>query len=168
MTTDSMPSSSVNQPALKSCRRHEIASWIFQILAAVILLQTLFFKFTGAPESKFIFTTLGLEPWGRLGTGVTELIAVGLLLYRRLAAWGGVMAAGLMSGALVSHFTRLGIVVQEDGGLLFCLAVVVFGSGLIVAWLRRHQLPLPRLLLRSLPEPSCAVKPIDADAKGQG
>jgi hypothetical protein len=145
---------------MKSCRRHEIASWIFQILAAVILVQTLYFKFTGAPESKFIFTTLGIEPWGRLGTGVAELVAASLLLYRRFAAFGGVMAAGLMSGAIFSHFTRLGIVVQEDGGLLFCLAVVVFGSGLIVAWLRRQQLPLPGFIVRHLPGPSCAMQPV--------
>jgi len=126
-------------PAL--CLRHEIVSWAFQVVAAAILLQTLFFKFTGAPESRFIFTTLGIEPWGRIGTGVAELIAAGLLLYRPRSVFGGLMASGLMAGAIFSHLTRLGIEVQGDGGLLFGLAVTVFGSGLIVAWLRRRLLP---------------------------
>lgn len=129
------------------CLRHEIISWTFQALAAAILLQTLYFKFTGAPESKFIFATLGIEPWGRFGTGVAELIAAGLLLYRRWSAFGGLMATGLMTGAIISHLTKLGIAVQGDGGLLFGLAVTVFGSGLIVAWLRRSQLPIPEWVL---------------------
>lgn len=132
------------------CVRHEVVSWTFQALAAAILLQTLYFKFTGAPESKFIFSTLGIEPWGRFGTGVAELIAVVLLMYRRSSALGGLMAAGLMAGAIFSHLTRLGIAVEGDGGLLFALAVTVFGSGLIVAWLRRSQLPIPAQVLDRL------------------
>jgi len=129
------------------CLRHEIVSWTFQALAAAILLQTLYFKFNGAPESVFIFATLGIEPWGRIGTGVAELIAAVMLLYRRWSAFGGVMATGLMAGAIFSHLTKLGIVVQGDGGLLFGLAVTVFGSGLIVTWLRRSQLPIPAWVL---------------------
>ncbi len=135
------------------CLRHEIVSWTFQALAAALLLQTLYFKFTGAPESKFIFATLGIEPWGRIGTGVAELIAAVLLLYRRWSAFGGLMATGLMAGAIFSHLTKLGIVVQGDGGLLFGLAVTVFGSGLIVGWLRRSQLPIPEWV----PDRVCAV-----------
>ncbi len=133
------------------CLRHEIVSWAFQVVGAAILLQTLFFKFTGAPESKFIFTTLGIEPWGRIGTGVAELIAAALLLYRPWSAYGGLMATGLMTGAIFSHLTRLGIEVQGDGGLLFGLAVTVFGSGLIVGWLRRHQLKVPAFIRQRLP-----------------
>ncbi len=132
------------------CLRHEIVSWTFQVVAAVILLQTLFFKFTGAPESRFIFTTLGIEPWGRIGTGLAELIAAGLLLYRPWSVFGGLMAAGLMAGAIFSHLVRLGIEVQGDGGLLFGLAVTVFGSGLIVGWLRRGQVRIPGWILERL------------------
>jgi hypothetical protein len=66
-------------------RAANISSWVGQITAAVILGQTLFFKFTGAPESKYIFTTLGIEPWGRIGTGILELITVVLLLSPRTA-----------------------------------------------------------------------------------
>lgn len=132
------------------CKRHAAVSWSFQILAAVILAQTLFFKFTGAPESIFIFSTLGVEPWGRIGTGVLELIAVGLLLIPRGATYGALMAAGLMSGAIFSHITKLGIVVQDDGGLLFSLAVTVFGSSLVILWLRRLQLPVLGSMISNL------------------
>ncbi len=119
-----------------------IISWICQLAAAAILGQTLFFKFTGAPESKYIFSTLGAEPWGRIGTGVMELIAVGLLLYPRTPAIGAVLAVGLMGGAIMSHLTKLGIVVQNDGGLLFKLALTVMVASLVVLFLRRRELPV--------------------------
>src|SRR4051812_49421600 len=102
-----------------------VLSWICRFVAAVILLQTLFFKFTGAPESIYIFTKVGLEPAGRYGTGVVELIAAVLLLFQCHAWLGALLAAGVMSGAIASHLTVLGIVVQNDGGLLFCLALTV-------------------------------------------
>ncbi len=117
-------------------------SWAAQIVAAVILLQTLFFKFTGAPESVYIFTTLGLEPWGRIGSGIVELIASALLLFPASAAVGGLLGLGVMAGALVSHLTRLGIEVQGDGGLLFGLACLVTLCCLVVVWLRRRSLPV--------------------------
>jgi putative oxidoreductase len=114
--------------------------WMVRLVAAVILLQTLFFKFTGAPESVYIFTTLGAEPWGRFGSGVAELIASGLLLWSGTAGFGGVLAMGLMAGAIGSHLTRLGIEVQGDGGLHFALACVVFLCGAATAWLHRDGL----------------------------
>jgi putative oxidoreductase len=114
--------------------------WIVRLAAAVILLQTLFFKFTGAPESVYIFTTLGAEPWGRIGSGIAELIASGLLLWTGTAGFGGVLAMALMAGAIGSHLTRLGIEVQGDGGLLFALACVVFLCGAATAWLHRDGL----------------------------
>lgn len=119
-----------------------VTSWTCQLVAAVILGQTLFFKFTGAPESRYIFTTLGVEPWGRLGTGALELVAVALLLYPRTPALGAVLALGLMSGAVLSHLTRLGIEVQGDGGLLFGLALTTLAAAVVVAVLRRRELPL--------------------------
>jgi putative oxidoreductase len=122
-------------------------SWACQIIAAVILLQTLYFKFTGAPESVYIFTTLGLEPWGRIGSGVVELIAATLLLIPATAGIGAVIALGVITGAIVSHLTRLGLVVQNDGGLLFGLAVTVFMCSAVVAWLRRDQIPIVRNFL---------------------
>ncbi len=121
-------------------------AWSAQIVAAVILGQTLFFKFSGAPESVHIFETLGAEPWGRIASGVVELIAVALLLAPRTAAIGGVLAMGVMAGAIGSHLTQLGVEIvvdgESDGGLLFALALVTFVAGALVAWLRRAQLPL--------------------------
>ena len=118
-------------------------SWAAQLIVAVILLQTLYFKFTGAPESVHIFETLGLEPIGRIGSGVAELVASILLLIPSTAAVGGLLAAGVMVGAIGSHlFTPLGIDVQGDGGLLFGMAVTVFVLSLLVAYLRRRDLPV--------------------------
>jgi uncharacterized membrane protein YphA (DoxX/SURF4 family) len=96
-----------------------------RIAAAVILLQTLFFKFTGAPESVYIFSTLGVEPWGRIASGVAELIAAVLLLWPRYSWAGAGLAIGIMLGAVVSHLAVLGISIMDDGGLLFGLACAV-------------------------------------------
>lgn len=117
-------------------------AWGAQLLAAAILAQTLFFKFTAAEESVYIFTTLGLEPWGRIGSGVAELVAVLLLLRARTAALGALLSAGVIAGALQAHLTKLGIDVQGDGGLLFGLAVVTFVASLVVLFLRRRQIPI--------------------------
>ena len=117
-------------------------SWIFRIAAAAILLQTLYFKFTGAPESVYIFTKVGLEPWGRYASGVVELFAAVLLLFPRTAWAGALLAAGVMAGAIGSHLTKLGIVVQDDGGLLFALGLAVFISALVTLFIHRRQIPL--------------------------
>ena len=118
-----------------------IISWLCRITAAVILLQTLFFKFTGAPESVYIFTKVGIEPWGRYGTGIVELIAAVLLLSRCHAWLGALIAMGVISGAIVSHLTVLGIEVQGDHGLLFALAVTVLVTGTVTVFLHRRQIP---------------------------
>ena len=117
-------------------------SWVLQIAVAVILLQTLFFKFTGAPESVYIFTTVGAEPWGRYGSGVMELIAAALLLIPGYAAIGALLSLGVGVGAVFSHLTVLGIDVQGDGGLLFGLACVVLVGSAIVLAIRRRELPI--------------------------
>ena len=118
-----------------------VVSWICRIAAAVILLQTLYFKFTGAPESVYIFTKVGLEPWGRYTSGVAELFAALLLLFPRTAWLGAFIAAGVMIGAIGSHLTKLGIVVKNDGGLLFALALAVFISALVTLFIHRRQIP---------------------------
>src|SRR5437879_2164268 len=119
-----------------------IASWALRLIAAVILLQTLFFKFTAAPESVYIFTKVGAEPWGRLGSGVVELIAAVLILTPRFTWLGSVLAAGVMAGAILSHLTILGIEVQGDKGLLFALALLVFVASAIYLVLHRNAIPL--------------------------
>lgn len=117
-----------------------IFPWILRIVAAVILLQTLFFKFTAAEESVYIFSTLGMEPWGRIGTGIVELIASVLILIPVLTAFGAALGMGVMAGALFFHLTKLGIVVKNDSGQLFLYAVLVFVSCTILLWLYRGQL----------------------------
>ena len=117
-----------------------IIYWILRLVAAIILLQTLFFKFSAAEESVYIFSTLGMEPWGRIGTGVVELIASILLLIPSTTAFGALLGAGVMSGAIISHLTKLGIVVQDDHGLLFIYALLVFSSCLILVYSFRQQL----------------------------
>jgi uncharacterized membrane protein YphA (DoxX/SURF4 family) len=122
-------------------RVQAVISWICRIVAAVILLQTLFFKFTAAPESVYIFTKVGAEPWGRIGSGVVELIAAILLIIPRTTWMGAVLAMGVMAGAIVSHLTILGIEVQGDGGLLFALALAVFVTSAVVLFIHRRAVP---------------------------
>lgn len=117
-------------------------SWIAQVVSAVILGQTLFFKFAGAEESIALFETLGAEPWGRYGTGFAELIAVFLLLVPRTAAMGAALSAGLMVGAVGSHLGPLGIEWYDDGGFLFALAVTTLVCSSLVVLLRRAELPI--------------------------
>lgn len=127
---------------MKLCQTKVILSWLLQLITAAILAQTLFFKFTGAEESKYIFSTLGIEPWGRIGTGFAEIIAVVLILTPRTVTLGALMSLGLISGAIFSHLTKLGIVVKDDGGLLFALAVAVFLFSSAILWIRRNQIPV--------------------------
>jgi hypothetical protein len=117
-------------------------SWTLQVAVAAILAQTLFFKFTAAPESVYIFSTLGLEPWGRIASGAAELVAVVLLLVPATAALGALLAAAVIAGALGAHLTKLGIEVQGDGGLLFALACAVMAGSLAIVWVRRRALPI--------------------------
>jgi hypothetical protein len=137
------------------CKAHTIASWILQITAAAILAQTLFFKFSGAEESRFIFTTLGAEPWGRVASGCVELLAVILLLAPRTVTLGALLALGVMTGAIGSHLTKLGIVVRNDGGLLFALALTVFACSAVVLVLRRREIPVIGSLFMPMHEVGC-------------
>ncbi len=122
-------------------------SWLLRLIAAAILLQTLFFKFTGARESVYIFSKLGLEPWGRLGTGLAELAAGILLLVPRTAPYGALLSLGIISGAIASHLAVLGIALPEAGdrGELFGLAVVVFLCSVGILLMHRQDLAVPRL-----------------------
>ena len=123
-------------------KRNKIISWIGQIIAAVILSQSLFFKLSGAPEAVHIFTVLGVEPWGRIGIAVFELATVIMLLTPRGAATGAVLAIGLMIGAVGSHLFVLGVDLQGDGGTLFAMAWVVLAAASAVAWVRRGSIPV--------------------------
>ena len=115
-------------------------SWTAQILAALILGQTLFFKFTGAAESVELFTKLGVEPYGRYFTGTMELIAVILLLSPRRAWMGALLGIGLMLGAIGSHILVLGIMSMGDGGYLFFLAIITLICCLTVAYIHKNDI----------------------------
>lgn len=128
----------------------KIVSWVLRIAAAVILLQTLYFKFTGQPESVELFTKLGVEPWGRVGTGIIELIASILLLVPSTVFIGAFLGIGLMLGAIASHLTIIGIQSQGDGGQLFMLAVIVLICCTAIAIIHHKQgvLLVKRILRR--------------------
>jgi len=134
---------------MKSWNVSVVASWALQLVVAVILLQTLFFKFTGAAESVYIFSTLGVEPWGRIGSGIVELIAAILLLVPATVTVGAALALVVIVGAIFSHLTVLGIEVQGDGGLLFVLALTVFIGSAAILVLRRSEIPVIGMWLSS-------------------
>lgn len=121
-----------------------IISWILRLAVAIILFQTLFFKFTGAEESVYIFEQVGLGDFGRIGSGIVELIAGILILIPRTVWAGALLALGTISGAIFFHLTSLGIEVKGDGGTLFYLALVVFIGSAIVLYLHRNQIPLKK------------------------
>jgi DoxX-like family len=125
-----------------------IILWIARGIAAIIMLQTLYFKFSGAEESIYIFTTVGMEPWGRVGSGVAELIASLLILIPRTSVYGAVVGAGVMAGAIASHLFILGLEVMGDGGQLFIYACLVMISCLFIIWVDKER------LLRLLPKSS--------------
>ena len=110
------------------------------VITAVILLQTLYFKFTAQPESVYIFSKLGLEPYGRIGSGILELITSILLLLPKTRVYGSVLGIGVISGAILSHLFVLGIEVQNDGGTLFLLALAVFICCLYILIIERDTL----------------------------
>ncbi len=103
-----------------------VFSWIIRLVVAVILVQTLYFKFTASEESVYIFTALGIEPYGRIGTGIAELITAILILIPRTSLLGAIMGCGVMIGAIFTHILILGIEVKNDGGTLFILALITF------------------------------------------
>jgi len=115
-----------------------IVAWVLRLLAAFIMLQTLYFKFTGHEQSVRLFTELGMEPWGRIGTGIFELIASILILYPRTTGWGAGLGAGLMAGALFFHVTKLGLKFDGDYGL-FTMAMIAFVACLLLLFIFRNQ-----------------------------
>lgn len=128
--------------SLKKPSLHTLLIWAARIIAAVILLQTLFFKFSAAPESVYIFSKLGVEPWGRIGSGVVELIAAGLILIPQATWLGALLGLGVMTGAIAAHLFILGIPVMGDSGQLFIYACIVWLCCAWLVWLNRHKIPV--------------------------
>ena len=121
--------------------KNPILTWIIKLTAVIILLQTLYFKFTGASESVYIFSTLGIEPFGRISSGIVELIASILILIPRTTLLGALMALGTMLGAIFSHVFVLGIVVQNDGGTLFTLAIITLLCCFLMIFRNKERIP---------------------------
>ena len=115
----------------------KLISTVAAVIAAIIMLQTLFFKFSASTESVYIFTTLGIEPYGRIGSGIVELIASILLLIPRTRVFGAVLGLGVMVGAIFSHLTILGLEVMDDHGQLFLYALIVFLCCIVDLWIER-------------------------------
>jgi hypothetical protein len=131
----------INYPVkIMAAKFTTIGLWMLRIVAALIMLQTLYFKFSASDESVYIFSRLGMEPWGRIGTGILELIASMLILYPKTTSIGALIAMGLMGGAIWFHLTKLGIPVKNDGGQLFIYALLVFVSSGILLFTYRHAL----------------------------
>lgn len=121
---------------------HKSLILILRITVALILIQTLRFKFTAHPDSVYIFTKVGLEPYGRIGIGVLELIAAILILIPKTIWAGALLTIGLISGAIMMHLTQLGIEINNDGGLLFCMADVILILSLIILFNQRKNIPI--------------------------
>lgn len=117
-----------------------IIAWVLRLIAAIILLQTLYFKFTASEESVYIFSTIGMEPWGRVGSGVFELIAALLILFPKTTWLGALLGIAVMSGAIFFHLTKLGLVVKNDGGQLFIYALLVFISCLALLIIYKNEI----------------------------
>jgi hypothetical protein len=128
---------------MEHSRAFIITSWALRLIVALILLQTLFFKFSAAKESVYIFSTLGMEPWGRIGSGIFELIASVLLLVPSTVPIGAAMAVAATGSAVYFHLTRLGIALTPvgDHGELFSLAIVVTVCSIVVLLMHREEVP---------------------------
>lgn len=121
--------------------KNAVFIWIVKLTAVIILVQTLFFKFTGAEESVYIFQTLGIEPYGRIGSGVVELLASIFILIPRTTLLGAILGLGTMTGALFSHIFILGIEVKDDGGTLFALAIITLICCLVIVYNQKNKIP---------------------------
>lgn len=129
------------EPADTFTRRQKFVIWVCSLVAAGIMIETLFFKFTAAPESVYIFRKMGTEPWMRWVQGIWELLASIGLLWPRMRWAGGILTTGAMAAAILSHLTWLGFSVQNDHGLLFGMALVTFTCGSTVMMMYREHIP---------------------------
>ena len=121
-------------------RATTIIAWIAQVLAAAILITAASSKLTSAPDAIALFSTLGVEPWGRFALGSVELLTAALLLFPRTAGIGGLFGIVLMTGAIATHLFKIGVMYGGDPSL-FIMAVLVFLSSAITVYLRRPRMP---------------------------
>jgi len=112
---------------------------VLRIIVAIILIQTLRFKFTGHPDSVYIFSKVGLEPYGRIAIGIAELIAGILILIPKTVWIGATLTLGVIGGAIFMHITKLGVEINDDGGILFITAMLTFILSAIILWIKRKE-----------------------------
>ena len=116
--------------------------FILQLIIAISHLQTLRFKFTAHHDSVYIFSQLNLEPYGRIGIGIFELIIAILILIPKTKIIAGMLSIAVITGAIVSHLGPLGVEVQNDNGILFYFALFVLASTLLFLWLQKEEVKL--------------------------
>lgn len=121
-----------------------LLSFVLRIAISLIYLQTLYFKFTGHPDSVYIFSKLGLEPYGRIGVGVIELIVSILLLINKTKLLSIIVSLSIITGAIASHLLVIGITIKEDDGGLFTLAIIIFTLNIVLIYL--HKTDFSRFL----------------------
>ncbi|WP_246052127.1 DoxX family protein [Leptospira idonii] len=120
-----------------------ISRWV----SSLILLATLYFKLSGAEESVFIFSTLGMEPWGRYLSAGVELFAAVFLILPSFVWLGALISLNVIAGAVISHLIFLGVEVMGDRGLLFFLACVVLFSSVYLTYMERNKIPFVKQYL---------------------
>ena len=120
---------------------HKYIFLTLRLIVAAILIQTLRFKFTAHPDSVLIFETVGLEPYGRIAIGILELIAGILLLIPKTIWLGATLTIGVIGGAIFMHLTKLGVEINNDGGILFFTAVVTVIISIIILYISRNKIP---------------------------
>ncbi|TWO30883.1 DoxX family protein [Seonamhaeicola sediminis] len=111
-----------------------------RLIVAIILLQTLRFKFTAHPDSVYIFSKVGLEPLGRIIIGILELIAGVLLLIPKTVWVGATLSLVIIGGAIIIHFTKLGIEINNDGGTLFATAIITFLLSAMILFIHKKDI----------------------------
>ncbi|WNH09693.1 DoxX family membrane protein [Thalassobellus suaedae] len=115
--------------------------FILRIIVAAILIQTLRFKFTAHPDSVYIFKKMGLEPYGRIGIGILELIAGFLLLIPKTVWLGALLTLSVIGGAILMHLTILGMEINNDNGILFTTAIVTFLLAFKILYIYKKDIP---------------------------
>ncbi|WP_425389463.1 DoxX family protein [Ekhidna sp.] len=112
------------RPIFHSFKTKDLVHIIPRLIVAIILAQTLPFKFSGSEESVWIFEQIGWEPWGRYLIASIETVST-IFLLTNYYIIGAIISLSIISAANFLHFTKLGFIVNDDGGTLFILSIIV-------------------------------------------
>jgi len=111
-----------------------IMTWILIIPTVLILIYNAYVKLSSSPGAIQLFTGLGLEPYGRLLLGATEIFAALLIVYPPTMKYGAVLGVILMSGVILIHLTKLGIALGGDYSF-FIMGIVAFCCSAALIWI---------------------------------